>query len=157
MEWHRIAARLPGSDWPAWEHGEPVEGEFPEDQIRLLAVALREFTATPERCWFCLWVGFGGIEEDGAQVRLPGREYTLSSGVIEAITSFHFGPVWQTPQLWWPDDHVWYVASDIDLKSTYLGASSACVDALLPSGELEVLRTSADARVDIEADTVNRE
>jgi hypothetical protein len=41
--------------------------------------------------------------------------------------------------------------------ATYVGGSSECIAELLASDELEVMHTSVDARVDAEADVVNRD
>jgi hypothetical protein len=157
MEWDRIANPAHDSGRPAWGHVRPREGVLPETQIRALAVVLREFTSTPDVCWFCLWTGFGGIAERGSIVSLPGRDYSLSCGDINAITSFYFGAHWQPANIWWPNDRAWCVASEIDLMATYVGGSSECIAELLASDELEVMHTSVDTRVDAEADVVNRD
>ena len=36
----------------------PLDGSLPEAETRALSALLAPFT-TPERCWFCLWVGQG--------------------------------------------------------------------------------------------------
>lgn len=153
MEWDQIANPAHDSGQPAWEHARPRLGVFSEAQIRALAVVLREFTSTSDVCWFCLWTGFGGIAERGSIVSLPGRDYSLSYGDIDAITSFYFDVHWQPANIWWPDDRAWCVASEIDLMATYVGGSSECIAQLLASDELEAMQTSVDARVDAEADT----
>jgi hypothetical protein len=126
MEWHRIATPAPGSARRPWDQLHPNVGEPSAEQIRALVTVLREFTATPERCWFCSWIGFGGTRETGARVRLPGREYFLSSGPIEEAAVYEA----EAPNIWWPDDRAWCVASEIDLMATYVGAprraSSGC-------------------------------
>lgn len=43
-------------------------------------------------------------------------------------------------------DHAWCVATEIDLDSTYVGGSEACIEELLANSELEV------ARLDVAAD-----
>lgn len=93
----------------------------------------------------------------GGIVTLPGRDYSLSSGDINAITSFYVDAHWQPANIWWPDDRAWCVASEIDLMATYVGGSAECIAQLLGSDELEVMQTSVDARVDAEADVVNRD
>jgi hypothetical protein len=157
MEWDQIANPARDSGQPAWEHARPRWGVLPEAQIHALAVGLREFTSTPDVCWFCLWTGFGGIAEGGSVVSLPGRDYFLSYGDVNAITSFYSAAHRQPANIWWPDDRAWCVASEIDLMATYVGGSSECIAQLLASDELEVMQTSVDARVDSEADVVNRD
>ncbi len=170
MEWHRITTPAPGSGRAAWDrtHGEPLEGEPSDDELRALASVLSKFTDTPEPCWFCSWTGFGvsialqlvGEEkvdavnhsepERGAEVALPGREYFLSSGLLADVTSFE-----HPPNLWWPDDKAWCVASEVDLLATYVGGSRDCIQAVLEPAALEAVPVSAEHRVDSEADTIN--
>lgn len=45
-------------DGPPW--GElPEEGSLPEDLRDPLVAILRSFTGTANRCWFCIWEGYG--------------------------------------------------------------------------------------------------
>ena len=48
-------------------------------------------------------------------------------------------PWQQTPNLWWPDDRTWCVASDIDLASTYVGGPRPLLDRLLNDARFEAL------------------
>ncbi|WP_305091365.1 hypothetical protein [Prescottella sp. R16] len=57
--------------------------------------------------------------------------------------------------LWWPDDKAWCVATDIDLMSTYLGASEECVAAVLADTGLEAFPARADRTLTWDGDTVN--
>ncbi len=153
MEWHRIT-RPAARSGRAWDRsrGEPSEGEPSEDELRAPASVLRRFTETPEQCWFCSWVGFGGTTERGAEVLLPGREYFLSYGAITDATTFE-----NAPNLWWPKDRAWCVATEIDLLATYVGGSRDCIQALLDAEALEVFSVSVEDRVDADADTINSE
>lgn len=152
MEWHRITTPAPGSPQSGWDPsaGHPLEGEPSDQELRELAGVLRRFTASANLVWFCAWAGFGGTSETGSQIRLPGREYLLSSGPIEAATSFA-----HPPNVWWPDDRSWCVASEIDLLTTYVAGSASCVDRLINAPELEVMPVAVDDRVDADADAVN--
>jgi hypothetical protein len=153
MEWHRIIAAAPDGDHRAWDpsKGAPLEGEPSRAQLRALANVLRVFTDS-ERCWFCSWAGFGGTTETGAQVSLSDREYFLSAGSIDEVTSFA-----NAPNIWWPDDRAWCVASEIDLLATYVGATGACAQAVLRTKELEALPVAVGDRADAHADSVNRD
>ncbi len=157
MEWEQIVTPAPGSGRSPLPYLEPNTGELPDEQLRALASILTEFTTTPGLCWFCLWDGFGGVVEAGAKVHHPSRDYFLSSGPIEAVTSFRYGMSVHPPNIWWPDDRAWCVASEIDLLATYVGGRAACVEQLLSSPELEALPISVDGRVDADADQVNRD
>jgi hypothetical protein len=50
------------------------------------------------------------------------------------------------PQLWWPDDRAWCVATDIDLDSTFVGATEEGVASLLAEPRLEVVPAAIDDR-----------
>jgi hypothetical protein len=156
MELHLIASAAPGYGPSPW-NPEPgsLGGPLPQEELRELAGVLREFTATPELCWYCVWTGYGGIEETetGARIHHPGRDYFVSSGPIEEVTSFD---EFVGPEIWWPDDRAWCVGSDMDLAASYLGGSAQCIEALLVSETLEALPVASDDRVDINADEINR-
>jgi hypothetical protein len=127
-----------------------------------LAHILRRHTSTPDRCWFCLWEGYGYLTgsvveltswklDSGeplpglpvkripppklqrSRVRLPGRDYLLFSGTVEQ------GDAWQDgPNLWWPDDRAWCVASEIDLDYTLVGGSAELCAELASYGAVAV-------------------
>lgn len=88
-------------------------------------------------------------------VSLPGRRYFLYRGAIDVVLRFEFfAGLPQTPNLWWPEDRAWFVASEIDFDSTVVGCTRSCAEALL-NGDLEALEIPAEARLDIDGDTVN--
>jgi hypothetical protein len=92
---------------------------------------------------------------DAPTVSLPNREYFLYRGRIHIVPRFeHLSGVLQTPNMWWPDDRAWFVATEIDFDSTLVACSRDCADAFL-RGELETLEVSAETRLDIEGDTIN--
>jgi hypothetical protein len=154
MELHLIASAAPGREPSPWDGD--IGGVLPEAELRELAEVLRPFTRTPNRCWYSVWSGYGGIEETetGAKFSTPSgeREYILSFGPIEDATSFEFGT---GPDIWWPDDRAWCVGGDTDLAATYVGGSATCIEALLNSPGLEALPVSVSDRVDIYADLIN--
>ncbi len=51
--------------------------------------------------------------------------------------------------------HAWCVATDIDLMTTYLGASPECVDTVLTDDALEALPATPDQRITWDSDTIN--
>jgi len=52
---------------------------LPETELRELAKVLSDFTRTPERCWYCVWAGYGGIEETEAGAEIHLRAAITSS------------------------------------------------------------------------------
>ncbi len=124
----------------------PRNGVLPESQAQALAGLLSEHTTTRDKCWFCLWDGYGDFNA-GAFVRaykdsfagrwqrwrtehvrvslakpkprrVPGkrvtpnaqRSYFLFSGPVTKAAGWRGGP-----NIWWPEDRAWCVASEIDL------------------------------------------
>jgi hypothetical protein len=110
---------------------------------------------------------------NGPRVSLPGRGYILFDGPLDAATEMglrigelvndvrpdagveldEFSP--QTPNLLWPDDHAWCVATEVDLDSTYLGGSEALVQAILADTRFEAWRAELDEIVHSGGDDVN--
>jgi hypothetical protein len=120
----------------------PELGTCPIDVRRALVEILRPRTSTPDRCWFCIWDGRGGVDipRNEGQVHHPGRDYALYEGPIEtALTPLD--DVWTelSANLWWPDDRAWIVATEVDYGWTYVGGSRAAVGELVASWNLEAL------------------
>jgi hypothetical protein len=179
---------------------EPDVGELPPSLLSDLCGVLAAHTATPERCWFCLWEGWGWVDGapsaaiitdsadepaiemppafppdimDGPRVSLPGRDYILLEGPLAAATELgwrigelvrgaypdvdidtvEFEP--QSPNLFWPEDRAWCVATEIDLDSTYVGGSEALVRAILADPRFEAWRAGLDDPIDSGGDDVN--
>jgi hypothetical protein len=97
---------------------------------------------------------------NGPRVRLPGRDYLLFEGPLDAVGEIghrgedYFFP--QSPNLFWPDDRGWCVATEVDLDSTYVGGSTALVADLIADPRLEVVPASPRDPIDITSDHLNR-
>ena len=161
MQFRRIANLSEDPRNPPWGY-HPQVGSIPERECRTLVEALRGFTSTPGSCYFCLWEGYGNIDtrlyKAGSRVRAPGRDYLLFSGPIDSIMAFFAGdgPFWKdSPNIWWPEDRAWCVATDIDLYDTYVGGSQECIEAVLSNPELEALPTTLDAPLGLHGDAIN--
>ena len=163
MQFERIAGLPEDSMYPDPPWGEhPTVGSLPKAECRTLIDILRKFTTTPGDCRFCLWEGYGNIDarlyRAAARVKAPGRDYLLFQGPIDAALTFTVGefPFWgDSPNIWWPEDRAWCVATDIDLFDTYVAGSRECIDAVLNAPGLEALPASRDAQVSLDADTIN--
>lgn len=55
----------------------------------------------------------------------PGRTYYLATGPVSAVTDLRYpdSSDWRNPDLLWPDDRRWFVATDVDFWSLYVGGS----------------------------------
>ena len=150
-QFHAIAVPRDGSEEPPpWHGAKPLPGTLERDDTVALIDVLGRHTSTPSRCWFCIWDGYGwGDTPTGAdlvpaevragpRVRLPWRDYFLYSGPIDAALAF-VDSEGQTPNLFWPEDRAWCVASEIDLPSTYVGGSRQLAVQLVEDDRIETL------------------
>jgi hypothetical protein len=146
-----------------WSGHGPERGSLYLADAEALAELVRQWTTTPERCWFCLWNGYdwsgtvltapgeaGAPLPDpdpvpaavwsGPQVHLPHRDYLLYTGPVEAVsTAAALTDRALTPNLWWPADRAWCVATEIDLAWTYVGGPAGLIEAILDDQRLEAL------------------
>jgi hypothetical protein len=177
----------------------PEEGSIPMELSAPLIDVLSRHTST-ERCFFCLWDGFGFLYPGstmylvayrGLQGRLQRRsmrraarrasrraqaataaiprvqirpapdrrsafrEYLLMRGALGSLTTFTFVGRFQSPNIWWPEDRAWVVATEIDDWTTYVGGTKACVEDLLASEALEVVPSDPTFRWDVRGDRIN--
>lgn len=198
VSWTEIAAATgrtphPEMQWPnisgVWEHSgetvaglwdlEPDVGSLPRQYVDRLREILSAFTTTPDRVWFAVWDGFGGLKirpggtavlSFGLQQRrppnpepspaptfhLPNRSFYLLFGPIEGMNeSMCEGPFWQSANLWWPDDRAWCVATEIDFAWTYVGGDSALIDELISDPGFEAIKAQIDHAITYQADRIN--
>jgi hypothetical protein len=92
--------------------------------------------------------------ENADLIELPYRSMYVVNGSIDDAVS-PFGITDRTANLWWPDDHQWCVATDIDLVSTYIGGSAQCIEAVVGSATLEAMEVTSDQSIAWESDTLN--
>ncbi len=132
------------TDPAPWDGEPPPDGNLPAELLRILCATLAAHTSTAASCWFCLWDGYGWLHGspsvaimgrrgsipvppvlpaevlNGPRVQLPGRDYLLFAGPLAAAPELGWahplgGFFPQSPNLFWPQDHAWCVASEIDL------------------------------------------
>lgn len=115
--------------WPG-EQARPVPPAFPDEVIR------------------------------GPRLRHPARNYLLFAGPLIAARQIGWQSSWnaffpQSPNLFWPEDRSWCVATEIDFDSTIVAGDERLVASLLAAPDLEVWRVSVDDSLAHTADTVN--
>jgi hypothetical protein len=140
----------------------PEVGVLPAVTAELLARTLARHTAVEDRCWYAVWNGWGQLHLQSnfhkhPTFELPGRAYYLARGPLAAVEqSAAARSTCNVPcSLWWPDDNAWCVATDIDLDSTYVGGSSACIEELLEDPELEAAQVNLRAGIAADSDNLN--
>lgn len=194
MQWHAIAGpadRLNAND-SSWAATKPIRGDLDHLKLSTLCDQLAEHREDEPRCYFCLWGGYGGLEDYGwlerdsqedpatgarkvgvqdhhtftvdeisrPRLHLPGRDYVVLAGPLRSalrIGSFATEWFWpQSPNLFWPADRTWCVASEIDFDSTLVGGSMRLIDAILHTPELDAWPVTADDSLAYDADEINR-
>ena len=157
MQFDRVA-NLSWPESPSWGPP-PSNGSLPAAEAQTLVDILRTFTTTPDRCYFGLWEGYGVPElrefEPYPRLQLTHRNYFLFDGPIDAVPWLTLGDFHQSPNLWWPRDCAWVVATEIDGYDTYVAASTACIVRIVSHPALEAFETTIGARVDIGSDLIN--
>lgn len=161
MQFHRIAGIPEANIYqdPAWG-SQPSRGSLPEAEGIALARTLRPFTATPGRCYFALWDGFGFIDESllrrPVRLKIPGGEdYLLLRGPLEIGVNLDNPGSEQSANLWWPDDRAWCAATGIDFTETLVGGSEPCIAQVLHNPDLEALPITLDADMSCWGDHIN--
>jgi hypothetical protein len=129
------------------------------DQFSALASILARHTDTPESTWFGLWEGYGDLlvgyaptpgRQEVHQVPypdvfvLPDRNYLLYRGPISGWRQFYNAHHTEVPDLWWPDDRSWCLATDTDFRWLYIGGSSDCIQEITNSKVIEAPVTAPD-------------
>jgi hypothetical protein len=93
-------------------------------------------------------------------VRLPARAYLLGRGPLDAASRLgdQLTPEWcerQSPNLFWPADRSWCVATEIDLDSTLVGGTAQLVAELIAHERLEAFRVQPEDSLQHDADRLN--
>jgi hypothetical protein len=147
---------------PLWTGSSPSAGDLEPDSLEALLDVLGRHTETPSECWFCLWEGYGWINASQRRhIDLPQRAYLLYEGPLGAALEMGHSPTpeWflpQSPNIFWPADQAWCVATEIDLPYTYVGGSRDLIDELLIDVRLEVWESQLTDPVAYDTDELNR-
>ncbi len=130
-----------------WVHGSEVTiylcsaGSTPPERERALATFSKEELSHP-------------------RLELPHREYILLDGPLSAIAQLgetssldRFSR--KSPNLFWPADHSWCAASEIDFDSTLVGGSHDLIEAVLGAAELDAWPVGPDDSLASFGDRIN--
>lgn len=96
-----------------------------------------------------------GTVLDGPRISTPGRNYLLACGPLNDVVPLFDRIGGQSPNVWWPEDRAWIIASEIDFAWTYVAADRTTIDAVLAHPFLEARETWPDRRHTFDSDHVN--
>jgi hypothetical protein len=185
MQWHAIVGSYDTFNFTdsRWSGSDPMTGELAKDKLDALCAVLAGHTGTPASAYFGISTIRSGVEDewpDAPQLEQPAREWVVLKGPLAAVgrialSSRHgFSFVFyadgrkpdpdadpperfrrEAPNLIWPEDRAWFVASEIDFDSTLLGGSRELVDAILAAPELEAWEVDGEVSLQSDADKLN--
>ena len=162
-QWETLAAPATDVDRPPPFVAPPDADGLPAASLSALLEVLAAYTSTPDDCFIGVWEGYGWLVEAWAGpevLELENRTYLACRGPLSLAAEVGWKPARdrlhaEPPNLLWPADRAWFVASDTDLDSTYLGGSVALVHGLLAHAGLEVWPIAATDLIAKESDHVN--
>lgn len=141
----------------------PADGRLAPDTLAELCDLLASHTAAPERCYFGVWEGYGWVGPGArfaAHLDLPERTQHMFRGSLSRVQEIgsQVGGFFrqESPSLMFPADRSWFVATEVDFDSTYLGGSQELVDAVVADQRLEAWPVSATDPTDAGSDPINR-
>ncbi|NHC47348.1 hypothetical protein G9H72_19040 [Motilibacter sp. K478] len=179
MQWLRITRPVRGAGLPTagdgrWSEVDVEPGNLEQGSLRALLDVLAASTRGQD-CLHALWDGYGWAAMIGRstapapvldealaapRVTLPGRDYLLFGGRLHA--ALHIGDQvtdgWvlpQSPNLLWPADRSWCLATEVDFDSTLVGGQPGLVAAVLAHPGLEAWPVTEDDDLSALGDRVN--
>lgn len=175
VQWRRLTGerdQLEFSD--GWRLGAPPDGALDADLLAALTEHLHS-TTTPDDVVVGVWDGWGSAHDyslafaaaihHGPVLEYPLRRFVLLQSSLGDLAhpdwaaTAGFGWLrdggWPMPQLIWPEDHAWVVASEIDWDSTIVGGTRAVVDAVVADTRFEAFAIEEGDALHWEADVIN--
>jgi hypothetical protein len=168
-----------------WQGVSPEIGALPHGLFQSLCLCLLEWTPDSSVCFFGVWEGWsigfsvsgpkdGGrlsqltegaarasenaravTESDAKRLDLPHRSYVVLRGALESFAKNPgmLGAI--TPNLIWPADRSWFVATEIDFDSTLVAGSREMTTAILASDKFEAWEVSPQDSLTYRSDRIN--
>lgn len=154
MQWNNISApRMNGSSISP-----PNEGTIPPAVSQPLRDLLFRHSQS-NNCWLGVWPGFGGnyrkYVPDTAIIDTKYREWKIFRASLSDIDLAFFEGWDQTANLVWCEYFDWWITTDIDLNTTYMGCDEQLFHAILGSQVLEAWSVAPDDDISKFSDTIN--
>jgi hypothetical protein len=171
-----VGANRYRNETPGWPRNPPATGSLRVEQLGPLLTTLAEHTASVATAFFGIWIGvtWGTVSPAGfsdhspddlsyafppEQVALPrlraGREYVVLSGPLSDATVIKGWLSPASPNLIWPEDRAWSLATEIDFDSTLVGGTEGLARAILDDPRFEAFPIGPRDFLTWDADKVN--
>ena len=129
--------------------------------LAALAPLLRVQTATPDDALAAYWVGGTGQGLVGRSVTIDRYDYVLAQTGTAELAELGWGRhigfrTDEPPQLLWPEDHAWVLATEIDWDSTIVAGSRTLIDSILTDDRFEAYPVDENSDLSWNGDTINR-
>lgn len=133
---------------------EPDIGTLPESALDAIAKILSENSRIDDTCYFGFWEGhsYSELPMLAPRLTLSIGPLLVFSGEISAVTRKFQS---ETPSVWWPSSHEWFVSTDIDLMTTFIGGSRQCIEALTSHRAIEAMKVPFNQGLAWDSDDVN--
>ena len=135
-------ARILHPGWRREGDDGPELGALPETVAVPLKAILTLHTPPAEQCWFGIWSGWAFYYKSEVPKSLSidtgYREWLLYTGPLEAVGFQFFQRADKTANVIWPAGRTWFLATEIEFDTTYIGGSEALIQDLLEADELGV-------------------
>ncbi len=105
--------------------------------VRDLVPILERHARSP-RTFFLYWSGISEIGNDNGDVVYVGH-----LRLVEELFPYR-GRSFLSPNFWWDEAKSWFIATQTDAMSTYLGGSAALVREVCASPNFEAFEVSTD-------------
>lgn len=131
----------------------PNRGSLEAEDCLVLADVLAKSVGQSQKCWYCLWDGYGlpdlpAPREGPPRLHLEHEDCLLFTGPLRSVMNFRSEGWFQSPTVWWSDDRAWCISTPVESFSTYIAGSEALLNALTSESKLEVLPIGVDEPVD---------
>jgi hypothetical protein len=163
MQWGSLVGSWALDNQPGLWDRPPDNREVPVFVINALARILKRYTGAVS-ILYAVWDGYMEVStamrehaaqlEDVEILELPIRRMYVKRGSIDDAAE-PFGIPGRTPDLWWPTDQEWFVATDVDLVTTYVGGNARCIEAIINDDKLEAMQVTSEQGLTWDTDTIN--
>ena len=155
MQWKHTAAQGMHDD----RVEPPDEGRMPGEVIKPLRKIILRHSPKSAGCWLGAAREWGWDYREStpatACIDTGARAWDLFRAPVSMMDARLFTNREQTANLIWCENQDWWVTTDIDLDSTYIGGSDALIRDILESPALEAWPAAPDDDITYGADTVN--